>query len=157
MRGAILAALLALPPAPGGAPLKAADLKGKAVLLDFWTTYCEPCRDAEPYIGSLQKRFGERGLVVLAVDEGEDAKTVAAGLKARPTSLRVFIDKDGALARRFHVRKQPALVLFDLNGELQSTAVGFSPSSKADLEWRVDRLLPPENGSVPVGAFERSR
>lgn len=144
----------ALAPADGGAPVKLSSFKSKVVLLEFWTTYCEPCRDAKPFFEDLQKRFADRGLVILAVDNGEDAKTVRAYLKDRPTTLRVLLDPRGRLARRLRLRKDPAMALFDVNDELAWSAVGFEAATQDDLVQRLDRLLPGDPGRVPIGALK---
>jgi thiol-disulfide isomerase/thioredoxin len=138
----------------GGPPVKLSSFKKKVVLLEFWATYCEPCREAKPFLEELQTRFADQGLVVLAVDVGEDAKTVKEYLKTRPTTLKVLLDPWSRLQDSFFLKNEPALVLFDGNDEVVWSAAGFDPATKDEISRRLRSLLTGDRGSVPIGALK---
>ena len=138
----------------GSPPVRLSSYKSKVLLLEFWATYCVPCAEARPYFEELQRRFADRGLVVLAVDVGEDAQTVKTYLKAHPTPLKVVLDPKRRLAGGLLLSKEPAMALFDTNDELDWSAAGFAPGTKEELSSRLDRALPGERGSVPLGALK---
>lgn len=166
--GAFVAAALALPAAArvparldvplksanGGPALRLSQFQGKPVLVDFWATHCIPCREAKPFFEELQKKFGERGFVVLAVDVGETAGVVRDYLKAHPTTLKVALDPDFVLEHELLLSGEPAMALFDADGGLLWSAVGFTPSTKDELRWRIDRMMPGDPGRVPLGILQ---
>lgn len=89
-----------------GAPLKLSELRGKAVLLDFWGSYCGPCRRTTLYAQDLQKRYGASGLVVLTLtrDTPGDAKLWTDQNHA---TLPVLLDSDGTALKAFDVQGIP--------------------------------------------------
>lgn len=145
---------LPLKPADGGPAVRLSSFEKKVVLVEFWATYCQPCRDAKPFFEDLQERYGGRGLVVLSVAAGEEPAVVRAYLKKHPTTLTVALDPASALEDALMLSGQPAMALFDERGELLWSGVGFSPSTKADLTWRIDRRMPGDPGRVPLHALE---
>lgn len=166
MRTLLLSCLLAAPAAAGlpakharalseedGSALKSA-FKGKAVLLEFWTTTCGPCQEAKPFFEDLQKRYAERGVIVLSVNAGEDPSTVRNWLKAHPTSLRVVYDRDGKAEAALGLFGQPAVALFDASQRLNLAGAGLSEMTKKDLAGRIEFMAPGPPGSVPVGKLK---
>lgn len=164
---AALAAVLAAPaaaraPARCDMPLKTVEGKTvrlstfekQVVLVDFWATFCEPCRAAKPYFEELQEKYGARGFIVLAVDERETRDVVRAYLKEHPTTLKVLLDPRSELERSLLLSGEPSMALFDSGGGLLWSATGFSPTTKEELRWRIDRLMPGEAGSVPIRALK---
>jgi thiol-disulfide isomerase/thioredoxin len=123
-----------------GRPLSLASLKGSVVVLDFWATWCPPCRESMPHLDKLQEEFAGRAHV-LAVNVREDAELVRKFLKDNNLSVRVLLDPAGNAAERFGVRGIPQTVIIGKNGAVQNVIVGFGPDTAATLRDEVSKAL----------------
>jgi thiol-disulfide isomerase/thioredoxin len=124
-----------------GKPLGLDAFKGKVVLLDFWATWCAPCRKSMPDLQALHAKFGSRGLVVLGVsiDEGK-AKQKARDLVAKKKYGYRFAFDDAAW-QRYGVKAIPAAFLLDRQGQIVAQWTGL-PADPAELEEKIAALLP---------------
>ncbi len=93
-------------------------LKGKVVLLEFWTTWCGYCEQELPYVERLNEEFGSKGLVVLAVNVGESKKTVKKYLDQHPRKTRIVLTDDTNLAAMFAAKVYPIYVVIDRDGNV---------------------------------------
>jgi len=93
-------------------------LKGKVVLLQFWTTWCPYCKQDLAIVENLEKQYGDKGLVILAVDVNESKKTVTNYLKEHPRTCRIVLTEDTNLAARFEAKSYPVYVVIDKNGNI---------------------------------------
>lgn len=93
-------------------------LKGKVVLLQFWTTWCPYCKQDLAIVEKLEKQYGDKGLVILAVDVNESKKTVTNYLKEHPRTCRIVLTEDTNLAARFEAKSYPVYVVIDKNGNI---------------------------------------
>ena len=109
-----------------GAPLKLASLQGKVIVMDFWATWCGPCRVQHPLFEKVKERFrGHPGVVFLAVNADEDRTAVAPFVKAEGWSRETYFE-DG-LAALLRVNSLPTTLIFDKNGKLMDRMIGFLP------------------------------
>jgi thiol-disulfide isomerase/thioredoxin len=99
-------------------------LKGKVVLLQFWTTWCPYCRREQPVVDSLDKEFRDQGLVVLAVDVNESKRTVKKYLEQNPRSCRIVLTEDTNLAAMYAATSYPIYVVIDREGNIVATQRG---------------------------------
>jgi thiol-disulfide isomerase/thioredoxin len=93
-------------------------LKGKVVLLQFWTTWCPYCKQDLAIVEKLEKQYGDKGLVILAVDVNESKKTVTNYLKEHPRTCRIVLTEDTNLAARFEAKSYPVYIVIDKNGNI---------------------------------------
>lgn len=103
-----------------------AALRGKVVVVNFWATWCPPCRREMPSLERLRQQFAGQGLEVLAVDVGEDADTVFAftgQLDPAPT-FPLLLDTDSAVMQRWRVRGLPTTFVVDGDGRVIYRAIG---------------------------------
>jgi peroxiredoxin len=98
----------------------------EVVLLDFWATWCPPCRMSMPGLQELADKFKGKGLEILSVDQGEAADQVSNFIKRKKYTFHAVLDADQAAAARYGVRGIPTLVLVDKHGVVQWIRVGYS-------------------------------
>jgi thiol-disulfide isomerase/thioredoxin len=103
---------------------KLSALKGKVVLLDFWATWCGPCRRELPTIAKLHRELAAKGLAVVAVNVGEPAATVNAYLKKNQFSIPVWLDSKTEVSTRYQASSIPTLVVIDRAGKVTGYKVG---------------------------------
>jgi thiol-disulfide isomerase/thioredoxin len=108
----------------GGKEFSLQDLKGKFVLLDFWATWCGPCRHDLPSVEKLHQEFHRKGLVVLGVDGGEDSETVNQFLVSTKLSYPVLLAADSGVLLSYSVTAFPTVVLIDADGKVVYYHVG---------------------------------
>jgi peroxiredoxin len=111
----------------------------KAVYIDFWATWCGPCKAALPGVQDLSDKFKDQGLEVIAIDQGESLEQVRYFIDRKQYSFRVVLDSDNAVGDTYGVRGIPTSVLVDKRGIVQSITVG-NVSSEEDLRKRVQRV-----------------
>jgi len=122
-----------------GAPYTLSKLapKQKIILINFWATWCGPCRIEMPELAAMAKKDGPDGLLVLGIDEDEDPAKLTAYLRAKPLPFPVLIDQGGALAKRFGIQAYPTTVLVSTDGRVLQVFEGVDKY----LQLRVTALL----------------
>jgi len=93
-------------------------VKGKVVLLEFWTTWCSYCRDEEALVEKIDKEFAGKGLIVLAIDVAESKKTVKKYLEQHPRASRIVLTEDTNLAAMYQANAYPIYVVIDRDGNI---------------------------------------
>ena len=116
-------------------------LQGKPVLLNFWASWCEPCRTEMPSLELLATRHERAGLVVLAVNYQETLPAIKRFLEMQPVSLPILLDPDGAAAAAWTPRVFPATVLIDRLGVPRTQVLGGLDWLGADARALVEPLL----------------
>jgi thiol-disulfide isomerase/thioredoxin len=99
-------------------------IKGKVVLLEFWTTWCGFCLDEAPFVDKLNHELADKGLLVLAVNVGESKKTVRKYLEQHPRTSRIILTDDTNLAAMYAATVYPIYVVIDRDGNLAGTQRG---------------------------------
>lgn len=138
--GAFAPALKDVAVVSGNFPSSIASLRGHVVLLDFWATWCGPCRVVIPKLDALQARFGAQGLSVLGLST-EDEQDVAQFTQHMPMRYGVGVDRHGQTTRSYGVGSLPTLVVIDKRGVVRDVAVGYDPGEDARLDATVRTLL----------------
>jgi thiol-disulfide isomerase/thioredoxin len=115
-------------------------LRGRVVVLDFWATWCAPCRIVAPKLGALQARYGAQGLSVLGMST-EEVQDVALFAQRMPLRYAVAVDKHAETTRSYGVASLPTLVVIDKRGVVRDVAIGYDPMEDARLETTVRGLL----------------
>jgi cytochrome c biogenesis protein CcmG/thiol:disulfide interchange protein DsbE len=130
---------------PDGATISLSDLRGQVVLVNFWATWCPPCRAEMPAIQGVYERYQDRGFSVLAVDVGEGDAQVAAFADQQGLTFPILLDRDTSVSNRYQVRAMPSTFFIDQSGTIQEVTLG-GPMSEAFIESQVTGLLA-EGGS----------
>ena len=123
------------------APVGLATLRGKVVYLDFWASWCGPCRQSFPWMNEMQAKYGVKGLQILAVNL--DAKDADARrfLAETPASFQLAYDPKGITPRAYGVKGMPTSYLIDREGRLVHEHAGFNASKKEEIEKEIVKLL----------------
>ncbi len=125
-----------------GGEVELSALKGKnVVLLDFWATWCGPCRQVMPALDKVSKDYASKGVRYLAVNLREDPAKIRAYLKQAGLKIEVPLDKDGKVAESYHVRGIPTMVIVDKQGIVREAHVGASANLETELRKNLDKIV----------------
>ncbi|MBU6411166.1 MAG: TlpA family protein disulfide reductase [Verrucomicrobia bacterium] len=111
----------------------------KIVLMDFWATWCGPCRMAMPGLQELADKYHGHGLEILSVNQGEPADHVRDFIQREKYTFHVVLDQNQAVGGQYGVQGIPTLVLVDKKGVVRWIRVGYSPNDD-DLKKLVEKL-----------------
>lgn len=127
-----------------GKPRDLADLKGKLVVVNFWATWCPPCRREMPSLERLNRKLGKQGLAVLAVDVGEDADTVFSftGQLEPAPAFPMLLDRDSTAMQGWKVRGLPTTFVVDVAGRVIYRAVGGREFDHDEVVRQLSPHLP---------------
>ncbi|HKS54818.1 MAG TPA: TlpA disulfide reductase family protein [Steroidobacteraceae bacterium] len=115
--------------------------RGKIVLLDFWASWCEPCRHSFPWLNAMQAKYADRGLVVIGVNVDADRADADRFLHDVPGSFQIIYDPAGVLASRFDLPGMPVSYIIGRNGEVIGHHIGFRTGLSDDREAELRKLL----------------
>lgn len=116
-------------------------LKGKVVYLDFWASWCKPCRKSFPFMNQLQQEYGPKGLVVLAVNLDAEPPLAAQFLSDHPAQFAVQYDPDGKIASEYELIGMPSSYLIDAAGQIRYSHQGFFADKTTRYESEIQELL----------------
>jgi thiol-disulfide isomerase/thioredoxin len=117
------------------------DLKGKVVYVDFWASWCGPCRQSFPWMNEMQAKYAAKGLQVLAVNLDAKQADGQQFLAQIPAHFAVAFDPKGEAPRRFGVKGMPTSVLVGADGRVLAVHQGFREDERAELEQRLASAL----------------
>jgi peroxiredoxin len=126
-----------------GSTVALSDLKGRVVILDFWATWCPPCRKSLPHLQRLSEDAAllKKGLQVIAVDLRETKEKVREFLTQNSFNFRVALDSEGATAEKYWVHGIPTTLVIDRNGVVRRVFIGFGDTSERELDDAVQAVL----------------
>jgi thiol-disulfide isomerase/thioredoxin len=124
-----------------GVLVRLTDLKGHVVLIDFWASWCLPCKASFPKLDALYRDLHPRGLDVLAINVDERRGDATAFLQGQPHVMPVLFDPNGHAPEAFAVRGMPTSVVVDRAGIIRFTHVGYTEKTVDLYRNEVERLL----------------
>ncbi len=143
--GVVLAGLASLViPASGAQAAPALDLsayRGKVVYLDFWASWCNPCRQSFPWMNDLEASYGKDGLVVIAVNVDHDHELAADFLQDNSANFKVVFDPQGRIASEFDFRDMPTSILIGRDGKVHYVHSGFYLNREGEYLSHIQKLL----------------
>ena len=124
-----------------GGTVRLSNFKGKVVLIDFWASWCGPCKASFPALDAVYKRRHADGLEVLAVNVDEDRRAADEFLEERPHEMPVFFDPRGRAPAAFRVDGMPSSYLLDRRGRIRFKHMGYTAAIGSAQEREVEALL----------------
>jgi|SRR5579871_348410 len=118
-----------------------ASLRGKPVLLDFWATWCEPCRESMPHVQALYEQFKEKGLIVLGIDTNEPAEKARKYFAEQKYSFANLLGSGSDVIKKFGAEAIPRVILIDKDGVVRYVHTGWG--SGMDITPEVKKLIEP--------------
>jgi len=142
----VAALLTATPPLvltdANGTAHRLSDYRGKVVLLNFWATWCEPCRDELPSIERLRAALAGRPFIALGVQMGGSARTARDTAESLALRFPLLLDRDSRATAAWGVKTLPTTFLIGPDGEVAFSHVGELDWSSAEGRRRIEQLLP---------------
>lgn len=124
-----------------GAAISNASLRGKVVLLDFWGTWCGPCRASIPTLVAIRKKYVERPVELVGISSDEDERAWKSFIATNHMDWPEYIDLSGQVRELFEIHSYPTYVVADRNGIIRFRQSGFGTFSQAELEEAIDKAL----------------
>ena len=121
--------------------VRLAELKGKVVYVDFWASWCGPCRQSFPWMNEMQAKYGARGFQVLAVNLDAKRSDAEQFLAQVPAKFALAFDAKGDSARRFGIKGMPTSVLIAADGKVAAVHQGFREDERQAMEQRLVAAL----------------
>ena len=124
-----------------GATHRLADYRGKVVLVNFWATWCVPCRDEMPSIERLRSSLDSQRFAVLAVNLAEPESRIQKFLDAVPLGFPVLLDRDARIARAWQAKMLPATYIVGPDGSIRYRHLGELDWSKPEIRAQIVKLM----------------
>lgn len=118
-----------------------AEFKGQVVYVDFWASWCVPCRKSFPWMNEMQRKYQAQGLAVVAINLDTDPALAQAFLADVPADFSVRFNPEGDVARSFDLLGMPSSFIFNRQGQLVQSHVGFYTDKITDYEQELVSLL----------------
>lgn len=121
--------------------VKLSSYQGKVVYLDFWASWCGPCRETFPWMNQMQAKYGKDGFEIVAVNIDKKRPDADKFLAQIPAEFTVVFDTKLSVARSYALKGAPTSFLIDRAGNVVSTHLGFQKDRAAELEAHIVKTL----------------
>jgi peroxiredoxin len=115
-----------------GKPVSLAQFKGQVVMINFWATWCGPCRQEMPHLEAIHKKYGKMGFTMLGVNVEPDSKAATTWLSKQgtPVSFPILFDTDSKVSKLYNVAGMPSTVIVDRKGKVRVLHKGYKPGDE---------------------------
>ncbi len=124
-----------------GSDLSLSDLRGQVVMINFWATWCGPCREEMPLLDALYQRYRDLGFELIGVNVDEDSSMAHGWLEERPVSFPIVYDPRSDVSRLYDVTAMPSTVLVDRSGQVRFRHYGYQPGYENDYQDQIRTLV----------------
>lgn len=128
-------------PSAKGEPVALDKLRGKVVYVDFWASWCGPCRRSFPWMNEMQQKYGSKGFVVVGVNVDKKRTDADRFLAQNPANFTIAFDEAGTTPSAYAVKGMPSSYLIDGTGKIVYVERGFTDENKAQIEQRIASLV----------------
>jgi peroxiredoxin len=127
--------------ARGGRQVSLAQYRGQVVMINFWASWCGPCRQEFPLLESIYKRYNKLGFTLLGVNVEPDSKAADEWLKETPVSFPILYDKESKVSKLYEVAGMPSTVIIDRGGKLRVLHQGYKPGDENEYLDNIRSLV----------------
>ena len=124
-----------------GQTVSLGNLQGKPVLINFWATWCGPCRSEMPYIQEIYEEWTNKGLVVLTINMGESSSKAEEFRQSYNLSFIVLLDTKQDVAQKYNIQYIPTTFFIDKGGIIQDKVIGAF-QNKTQIENKLSKIMP---------------
>jgi peroxiredoxin len=128
-------------PAKSGGQVALSELKGQVVMLNFWATWCGPCRQEMPHLEALYRRYGDLGFTLLGVNVEKDSSGADEFLRDTPVTFPILFDAQSEVSALYNVIAMPSTVLVDRSGNVRFIHHGYKPGYENEYQTQIRALL----------------
>ena len=127
--------------AKSGGEVSLAQYKGQVVMINFWASWCGPCRQEMPLLESIYKKYNKMGFTMLGVNVEPDSNAANEWLKATPVSFPILYDRDSKVSKLYDVAGMPSTVIIDRSGKLRVLHRGYKPGDENEYQDSIRTLI----------------
>ncbi len=124
-----------------GENLKLSEFRGEVVMINFWASWCGPCRKEMPLLDQLYQRYHPMGFTILGVNVEEDSKEALRLLKEIPVTFPILFDRDNSVSEAYELVAMPTTVLVDRDGNMRFVHLGYLPGYEREYETQIKALI----------------
>jgi thiol-disulfide isomerase/thioredoxin len=124
-----------------GQNVSLSEYKGQVVMLNFWASWCGPCRQEMPLLESIYKKYNKMGFTLLGVNVEPNSQAANDWLKATPVSFPILYDKDSKVSKLYDVAGMPSTVIIDRSGNLRVLHRGYKPGDENEYLDSIRSLI----------------
>lgn len=128
-------------PARSGALVSLESLKGQVVLVNFWATWCGPCRKEMPLLEQIQRKYAPLGFTMLGINVEEDTRQMEQFLKDVPVSFPILLDPANGVSKLYDVSAMPSTVIIDRQGRVRYLHQGYQPGDESKYQDMIRQLV----------------
>jgi thiol-disulfide isomerase/thioredoxin len=125
----------------GGKNLKLSEMTGNVVLINFWASWCGPCREEMPLLNGLHKKYAPLGFTVLGVNVEEDVDGAMSFLKNVPVDFPILLDNTNKVSKQYKVVAMPTTVVVDRDGNMRYLHEGYKPGDEKKYRQMIKKLV----------------
>ena len=127
--------------AKDGGRVALSDLKGQVVMVNFWATWCGPCRQEMPHLEALYQRYSDLGFTLLGVNVEEDSSGADEFLAETPVSFPILFDPENQVSELYDVVAMPSTVMIDRDGNMRFIHHGYQPGYENEYQSQIRALI----------------
>ena len=127
--------------APAARPDELGPVEGKVIWVDFWASWCAPCRRSFPWMNAMHEKYGEQGLQIIGVNVDKERELADEFLAETPAAFSLRFDPAGELAKQFGVQAMPSSYLLDASGNVLERHFGFKLADTDAYERAIESAL----------------
>ncbi len=124
-----------------GSNLRLQDFRGEVVMLNFWASWCGPCRQEFPLMDEIYKKYQKMGFTILAVNVDEDSRDANGFLDAVPVSFPILYDPESKISELYQVDAMPTTIMIDRNGNKRYLHRGYKSGYEVEYDKQVKQLV----------------